>query len=108
MDNIIQDMFDEALRNPNNQAISIVRFRRSLWINDTKQSREKNLNLTIYEFCMTAFIIIFLINCYFGKSQNEYFSRKWFNSNKSFYFNNYSHIGHENNYSNFNIKSPFL
>lgn len=88
MDNIDQEILEEAMRH--------------------KQEEEKNINLTIYEYCMSLFVILFVINCFFGKSSNEYYAMQWFKANKSFFTYNYAHVGHENNYSNFNMNSPFL
>ena len=75
--------------------------------------RNQNLSqtgfkFTIYEYLMSGFVVLFLISWYWGKNQNESLAMKWFNANKSFFIFNYAHIGHENNYSQFNINSPFL
>lgn len=73
-----------------------------------KEEEEKSLNLTAYEYCMIVFVLIFILNCFIGKSTNESIAMKWFKANKEFYTYNYAHVGHENNYSNFNLNSPFL
>ena len=88
MDNIDQEILQQAMEH--------------------QKTEENSLNLTNYEYCMTAFVVIFILACLFGKSSNENLAMKWFNSNKSFYTYNYAHIGHENNYSDFNLSSPFL
>jgi len=88
MDNIDQEIIEQAMQH--------------------QQEQDKGLNLTNYEYCMAGFVLFFIIACFFGKTSNESLAMKWFNANKSFYTYNYAHIGHENNYSNFNLSSPFL
>jgi Protein of unknown function (DUF1682) len=72
------------------------------------QYDNSNTKVSIYEYLMGGFVVLFLINWYFGKSQNDSLAMKWFNANKSFFTYNYAHIGHDNNYSKFNMNSPFL
>jgi len=88
MDNIDQEILDQEMQHKNEE--------------------EKSLNITIYEYSMILFVIIFIVNCFFGKSSNEFIAMQWFKANKSFFTYNYAHVGHENNYSNFNLNSPFL
>jgi len=71
-------------------------------------NNENSFNFTLYEYLMSGFVVLFLINWYLGKSQNDILAMKWFNANKSFFTYNYAHIGHENNYAQFNMNSPFL
>ncbi len=88
MENIDQDIIEQAMKHKNEE--------------------EKTFNFTIYEYCMSLFLLLFIVNCFFGKSTNEYIAMQWFKANENFYAYNYAHIGHENNYSNFNLNSPFL
>ena len=88
MDNIDQEIIDQALAH--------------------KQTEDNSLNLTMYEYCMSGFVVLFILACLLGKSSNEGLAMQWFNANKSFFTYNYAHIGHENNYSDFNLSSPFL
>lgn len=69
---------------------------------------QSTFRFSLYEYLMSGFVVLFLINWFWGKSQNESLAMKWFNANKSFFTYNYAHIGHENNYSQFNMNSPFL
>lgn len=71
-------------------------------------STQAGFKFSLYEYLMSGFVFLFLINWFWGKTQNESLAMKWFNANKSFFTFNYSHIGHENNYSQFNMNSPFL
>lgn len=69
---------------------------------------EHSFKFSLYEYFMSGFVVLFLLNFFYGKITNERLSLRWFNSNKSFFTYNFSHIGHENNYSKFNMSSPFL
>lgn len=75
---------------------------------DESHHESKGFNFSIYEYLMSGLVVIFLITWYLGKTKNENLAIKWFNANKSFFTYNYAHIGHENNYSQFNMSSPFL
>ena len=69
---------------------------------------DNSFKFSLYEYLMMGFVVLFLVNWFLGKSKNESLAFKWFNANKSFFTYNYAHIGHENNYSQFNMNSPFL
>lgn len=43
---------------------------------------------------MGSFVILFIINCYIGKSKNENLAKKWYVANKYFFEENYAHLGH--------------
>jgi hypothetical protein len=74
---------------------------------EIEASRQKMLFqiFTIYEIIMIGFVVLFLITCFTGKSTNDSLATKWFNNNKSFFIENYAHIGTESQY---NIDSPML
>ncbi len=42
---------------------------------------------------MVILLGIYLLNCYYGKSNNDVFAQKWFVSNKEFFMDNYAHVG---------------
>ncbi len=71
-------------------------------------NHQTGFSFSLYEYLMSAFVVVFLINWFWGKTQNQSLALKWFNANKSFFTYNYAHIGHENNYAQFNMNSPFL
>ena len=48
---------------------------------------------TIYEVLMVVFVVVFILNCMIGKSNNEKLANKWYNLNKKFFMKNYAHIG---------------
>jgi hypothetical protein len=75
---------------------------------NTENSHEYKFKFSVYEYLMCGFVVLFLMNWLYGKSQNESLAMKWFNANKSFFAYNYAHIGYEKNYSQFNMNNPFL
>ena len=48
---------------------------------------------TIYEIIMLILVVVFIINCFIGKSSNENMAEKWIKNNKDFFSANYAHIG---------------
>lgn len=48
---------------------------------------------SIYEIFMGAFVVMFLVNLFIGVKKNEGIAESWYKTNKSFFEDNYAHIG---------------
>lgn len=69
-------------------------------IKESQKYHEKEYNISkskfsfsLYEVMMVALLIIYLLNCYYGKTKNDILAQQWFVSNKEFFIENYAHIG---------------
>ena len=57
----------------------------------------------LYEICMISLVIIFILNIIYGVKKNRSIANKWFLKNRSFYEDNYSHLGGEREYNPNNL-----
>ena len=57
----------------------------------------------LYEICMIALVIIFILNTIYGVKKNRSIANKWFLKNRSFFEDNYSHLGGEREYNPNNL-----
>jgi hypothetical protein len=56
-----------------------------------------------YEITMISIVIIFILNAIYGVKQNRKLANKWFMKNKSFFEDNYAHLGGEREYNPNNL-----
>jgi hypothetical protein len=56
-------------------------------------------NFSIYELAMIFFFVIFVINCWGGKTKNDKYAQIWYSANKIFFEENYAHVGTSADYS---------
>jgi len=56
-----------------------------------------------YELIMLSILLIFIINAIIGVKENRKIAEKWFNKNKDFFIENYSHLGGEREYNPNNL-----
>jgi len=66
---------------------------------ENKEPEKKQLYFAYYEVLMGLFVIIFIVNCYIGKTKNENLAKKWYVANKNFFEENYAHLGHGKEYN---------
>jgi hypothetical protein len=71
-----------------------------------KEFEGKKLHFAYYEVIMGLFVIIFIINCFIGKSKNENLAKKWYIANRTFFEDNYAHLGHGREFST--VSAPLL
>ena len=57
----------------------------------------------LYEICMILLVIIFILNTICGVKKNRSIANKWFLKNRSFFEDNYSHLGGEREYNPNNL-----
>ena len=57
----------------------------------------------LYEIIMISVVIIFIINAILGVKANENLANKWFYKNRSFFEENYAHLGGEREYNPNNL-----
>ena len=57
----------------------------------------------LYELCMISLVLIFILNAIYGVKQNRSIANKWFLKNRSFFEENYSHLGGEREYNPNNL-----
>lgn len=58
-----------------------------------QQEIESRLTFAFYEIVMVVFVIVFILNCWRGKTSNEGIANRWYEANKKFFEENYAHIG---------------
>lgn len=56
-----------------------------------------------YEICMIGLIIIFILNTIYGVKANRNLANKWFMKNRTFFEENYAHLGGEREYNPNNL-----
>lgn len=56
-----------------------------------------------YEICMFTVLIIFILNIIYGIKKNRSIADKWFMKNRSFFEDNYAHLGGEREYNPENL-----
>ena len=56
-----------------------------------------------YEICMIALIIIFILNTIYGVKANRNLANKWLMKNRTFFEENYAHLGGEREYNPNNL-----
>jgi hypothetical protein len=71
-----------------------------------KETDGKSLLFAYYEVIMGVFVIVFVINCFIGKTKNENLAKQWYVANKHFLEENYAHLGHGRDYTT--ISAPLL
>jgi hypothetical protein len=57
----------------------------------------------LYEICMISLVLIFILNSIYGVKKNRAIANKWFLKNRSFFEDNYSHLGGEREYNPSNL-----
>ena len=57
----------------------------------------------LYEICMILLVLIFILNTIYGVKKNRSIANKWFLKNRSFFEDNYSHLGGEREYNPNNL-----
>ena len=57
----------------------------------------------LYEICMISLVLIFILNSIYGVKKNRAIANKWFSKNRSFFEDNYSHLGGEREYNPSNL-----
>ena len=57
----------------------------------------------LYEICMISLVLIFILNSIYGVKKNSAIANKWFLKNRSFFEDNYSHLGGEREYNPSNL-----
>ena len=57
----------------------------------------------LYEINMVSIVIIFILNVIYGVKKNRSIANKWFLKNKSFFEDNYAHLGGEREYNPNNL-----
>jgi hypothetical protein len=68
-------------------------------LEENKEPSKKQLYFAYYEVLMGLFVIVFLVNCYIGKTNNENLAKKWYVANRNFFEENYAHLGHGKEYN---------
>jgi hypothetical protein len=53
----------------------------------------ENLDFAFYEVAMLGFLVLFIINVFYGVNKNNTFAKTWYESNAPFIKDNYSHSG---------------
>jgi hypothetical protein len=89
-----EEFEDDLLRQEELKEDEIDPLKESQKFHEKEYTNSKNkFTFSLYEILMVALLVIYLLNCYYGKTNNDVLAQKWMASNREFYIENYAHIG---------------